>query len=185
MWKLRILIVALLMLPLVGCVPTRQDMAQITGQVDRLMLNIDVYQETVDQLAESDVIDKQKTEKIQAEIDKVQGDVIDVVEAVKEKADQGLVEQIRAGNEASRPFNPYADEVNAILGLVTVIGGIWAKGEHDKKKNAEAKRQADKQGRELALRQLAAMPVAEITAPIVKEKMYKAIGDARRGSGIT
>jgi len=33
--------------------------------------------------------------------------------------------------------------------------------------------------------QEAAMPVAEITAPIVKEKMYKAIGDARRGNGIT
>lgn len=145
-----------------GCIPTTAEIQTLTSDVGKLMVAVDNYQE-----------------KFAEEVDRVQADIVVINEAVKEKADQGIIEQMVATNEASRPFNPYADEVNAILGLVTVIGGIWAKGEIDKKNKAEAKRHADKEGRELALREIAVMPDAEITAPIVKRLMYKAIGDAR------
>lgn len=146
-----------------GCIPTTAQIQTLTGDVDKLMLTIDNYQE-----------------KFAEEVDRVQEDIVVVNEAVKEKADQGIVEQLVATNEATRPFNPYADEVNAILGLVTVIGGIWAKSEFDKRKESDAKRQADKAGREKTLREIADMTEAEINAPLVKKLMYANIGDARK-----
>ena len=92
-----------------GCIPTTMQVQTLTNDVDELMVVMD----------------------------KVQERIVITNEAIKEKADESALDQLAAANEASRPFNPYADEVNAVLGLVTVIGGIWAKGEHDKNKNLE------------------------------------------------
>ncbi len=113
-------LIVIVLLLVAGCIPTTQQVNTLTNNVDELMVAVDNYQE-----------------KFAGEVDKVQERIVLVNEAVKKKADEGLVEQLVEANEASRPFNPYADEVNAILGLVTVIGGIWAKGEYDKKKQAE------------------------------------------------
>lgn len=54
----------------------------------------------------------------------------------------------------------------------------WGGNELRKRMGVERKRQAEKQGRELALRELAAMDEKDITAPVVKKVMYKDIGDA-------
>ncbi len=70
--------------------------------------------------------------------------------------------------------------LNLLHGLIPIALG-YAGNEMRKRLASEKKRHADKQGRELSLRQLATMNEKDITAPVVKEKMYKAIGDARRG----
>lgn len=115
-------IFVIVILLVAGCIPTTQNINTLTNDVGKLMVAVDNYQE-----------------KFAEEVDRVQERIVVINEAVKEKADQGIVEQLIATNEASRPYNPYADEVNAILGLVTVIGGLWAKGEHNKKNKAETK----------------------------------------------
>lgn len=46
---------------------------------------------------------------------------------------------------------------------------------------SDAKRTAIKRGNELAMRELDAMDDKEITSAIVKEKMYRAVGEALRG----
>ncbi|KKN07560.1 hypothetical protein LCGC14_1065820 [marine sediment metagenome] len=113
-----LLVIALLFVA--GCIPTAQQVQTLTNDVDELMVVVD----------------------------KVQERIVTTNEAVKKKADESALDQLVAANEASRPFNPYADEVNAVLGLVAIVGGIWAKGKIDENKKLGAKYQAHKQGAE-------------------------------------
>jgi len=154
------------MLFIVGCVPTRMEIQTLTDDVDTLMVKIDDYQE-----------------KYAEEVDKVQEHIVAVNEVVKEKADESALEQVRAGWDTTKEFNPYYAYGALALTILGEATALWKL--NNKKNKLENKRQADKEGRELALREIAAMSENEITAPIVKAKMYKAIGDARRGNGIT
>ena len=70
--------------------------------------------------------------------------------------------------------------MNLLHGLIPLALG-YAGIEMRKRLTSEKKRQADKQGRELALREIAAMKDNDVTAPVVKELMYRAIGEARKG----
>ncbi len=134
-----LLVIALLFVA--GCIPTTQQVQTLTNNIDELMVVVD----------------------------KVQERIVITNEAIKEKADESALEQLAAGIEASAPFNPYADEMNAVLGLITVIGGIWAKGEFDKKKKINAKYQAHKQG----------VDKFNIRNPEKESGLYDYIGEAR------
>lgn len=81
-----------------GCVPTTAQIQTLSGDVDKLMLTIDNYQE-----------------KFAEEVDRVQEDIVVVNEAVKEKADQGIVESLIDVNEATAPVNPYYPLIASIL----------------------------------------------------------------------
>lgn len=70
--------------------------------------------------------------------------------------------------------------LNLLHGLIPIALG-YAGIEIRKRVASERKRQAEKQGRELALREIAAMQENEITAPVVKEIMYRDIGNALKG----
>jgi len=70
--------------------------------------------------------------------------------------------------------------LNLLHGLIP-IAIAWGGNELRKRKREEDKRQADKEGRELCLRELAAMEEKEVTAAVVKAMMYKDIGLARNG----
>ena len=107
------------------------------------------------------------------EVSKVQSDIAVVNEAVKGKADQSFVDAFIVGWEASAPINPYYG-----YGAL-IIAGIKIFMDGKAKKKLGAKYQADKEGRELALREIAAMEKSEITAPIVDVTMFRAIGEAR------
>jgi len=140
-----------------GCVPIEQQINTLTNDVDKLMVKVDNYQE-----------------KYAEEVDRVQEHIVVINEAVKEKANQSFVEQVEAGIAASKPFNPYADEMTAILGLVTVIGGLWAKGKLNEKKKVEAKYQAHKTGTE----------VVKLAHPEIAAEIYEKIGEARAKIGV-
>ena len=153
---LRTLVIAILFVA--GCIPTTQQVQTLTNDVDKLMVAVDNYQE-----------------KFADEVDRVQERIVVVNEAIKEKADESVIEQLIAGNEASRPFNPYADEVAAALGLVTVIGGIFVKGKMDENKRLGAKYQAHKQGAEKF----------RIENPDKGTDLYNDIGEARTRNNVT
>lgn len=92
-------------------------------------------------------------------------------------------EQLEDVNEAAKGLNPYYIPTALVLTILGEAGAIWKVSLN--KIKAEAKRQADKAGRELALRQIAAMPEDQITAPVVKEKMYSAIALTRSRMGVS
>ena len=68
-------------------------------------------------------VSNEKIAKINMEAGEVLADVKAVQVAVAEA--KTPEEAIRKGIDASRPFNPYADEMNVILGLITVLGGVF------------------------------------------------------------
>ena len=103
-------------------------------------------------------------------LDKIIGDVEIVRESVADA--KTLPEAVSKGIEASKPFNPYADEMNAILGLAVVLGGIFGKKKLD---TVTTKYSAMKMGVEKT-RIEASLEDATL--------LYKNIGDARKAKGI-
>lgn len=103
-------------------------------------------------------------------LDKIIGDVEIVRESVADA--KTLPEAVGKGIEASKPFNPYADEMNAILGLAVVLGGIFGKKKLD---IVTSKYTAMKIGVEKT-RNEATLENATL--------LYKNIGDARKAKGI-
>jgi len=183
----KLFVVAILALEMLvfagGCIPTTAQIQTATNKTDTLMVVVDKLQETVGVLVKDGIIESEKVKVIFKEIDDAQEKIIAANEAIKEKADESALEQFKAGWETTKDYNPYYVPGALILTILGEAGALWKVNQNKNKVNA--KRQADKEGRELALREIAAMPDTEITAPVVKAKMYKAIGDARRGNGVT
>jgi hypothetical protein len=148
----------------IGCVPTDEEMVNLHNSVDTLMGQIDETQV-----------------KVSKEIDRIQSHVKTINDATKTV--EGLPQKAAAGIEASRPFNPYADEMAAVLGLATVVGGLFARSKVKELNTVKAKRKAESVGRERTLRELAANGTT-LTAPMVKDLMFRNIGDARASAGV-
>ena len=102
-----------------SCVPTEQQMLNLSNDVATLNASIDEQQS-----------------KLMTQIDKVQDHVTIVNDAVK--AAKTLPDKAAAGIEASRPFNPYADEMAAGLGLLTVVGGLFLRKKTQEGKEKDA-----------------------------------------------
>lgn len=156
------IVVAAMCLSVAGCVPTEQQIIKLSDDVAVLNASIDEQQA-----------------KVVSGLDTVQERVRLVNEAVK--AAKTLPEKAAAGIEASRPFNPYADEMAAGLGLLTLVGGLFAR---KKISTLSRKRKADEQGRERTMRKLAVLEPSEVTAERVKDLMYSNIGVARAANGV-
>ena len=146
------LLTLLVALSLAGCIPTEEQMLNLGNDVDLLMEKIDDQQS-----------------KLIAQIDKVQDHVTIVNEAVK--AAKTLPEKAAAGIEASRPFNPYADEMVLGLGLLTAIGGLFLRKSNKEASIVAAKYKAHKQGVERAV-------MAGVNEEL-KVRVYDEIGKAR------
>ena len=89
----------------VGCIPTVQQVQTLTNNVDELMVAVDNYQE-----------------KFADEVDKVQENIVAVNETVKEKADESALEQIKAGWETTKDYNPYYAYGALALGIIGEAG---------------------------------------------------------------
>lgn len=166
-----------------SCIPTVQQVQTATNRTDDLMVVVDRLQETMDLFAGEGIVNSEKVEAISAELDSAQEKIVAANEAIKAKADESALEQFKAGWDTTKDYNPYYVPGALILTILGEAGALWKVNQN--KNKTESKRQADKGGRELALRQVAAMLPGEITAAVVKERMYKAIGDARKNNGIT
>jgi len=137
---------------MVGCVPTNEEIVDLHNNVDIL----------------NEKIDEQQL-KLGKEIDRVQDHVVLVNDAMKTV--DGLQEKVSVGIEASRPFNPYADEMTIALGLIAAVTGFA----HSKKSK---KYSAIKSGVNKTL------VTAGTTGSISASALYNNIGAARRDKGV-
>ena len=83
-------LIVIVLLLVAGCIPTTQQVNTLTNDIDKLMTSVDNYQA---EFAE--------------EVDKVQEHIVVINDAVKEKADESAIEQIKAGWETTKDYNPY------------------------------------------------------------------------------
>jgi len=139
-----------------GCgMPTQQDYQNWTAALDAVIPAV------------------KEVAKDNPKLDKIIGDVEIVRESVANA--KTPAEAVSKGIEASKPFNPYADEMNAILGLAVVVGGLFAKKKLDTtvkdKADVENKYQAHKVGTELV----------KLAHPEIAAELYEKIGNARKG----
>lgn len=187
--KARILICTALLVSCSGCWESVQ-IKSFAEDVTQLSAKFDDYQVVIDDvlgLLERDgLITKElmgKVDKANEEIDRIQVQTTDVATAIKDADyvsgdDVGnIIKAAKAGTAATAPWNPYAAPI--LLGL-TLIEGILLLIFKKKVTVATNKQQADKEGREKTLREIAALPTETINAPLVKSMMYSNIGDARR-----
>jgi len=100
-------ILVIVLLFVAGCIPTTQQVETATNKTDALMVVVDKMQESWDALAEKDIVESQKVEKLSAELDSAQENIIAANEAIKSKVDEDVIEQIKAGWETTKDYNPY------------------------------------------------------------------------------
>jgi len=187
--KKLILCMVLLVMP-VGCLPEARDVQTFSKKAMLFSEKVDTYQkemgDIIDLLKLEGIIKEElavKIDKANEEIDRVQPQMLVFAKALQDAGmieDDGFGNYVRlakAGTTASTSWNPYAAPI--LLGLSLLEGIVLLLVNRSKKKEAN-KRQADKEGREKTLREIATLPDAEITAPIVKSMMYNNIGDARK-----
>jgi hypothetical protein len=180
-----------------GCIPLASDIQNVGRQTLLLSETVDSYQKEVmdiKALVEKDGLISEETanriDKLSEEFDRIQPTLEDVATAIKDadyvdgETFRNAIKGLQAANIASSPVNPYAPLIQVLLGLVATVGtGYGIKKRSDA--NAEAaKRKADKEGRELTLREIATMPTT-LSPEKVKELMYKNIGNARAHNGVT
>ena len=170
-----VLVSVVLMLFTIGCVPTTKDIEFLNNDIDVLMEKVDEYQTAAESVKD----------KVFEEVDRIQDQVIIVNDAMK--GQDGTIEKLIAGNEASALFNPYAPIIDVVLkgflGLTTV-GGATGIGLGIRSANkAKAKRRDEKAGKEKALKILTEMPDEEITSAKVDKIMFDCIGEARARNG--
>ncbi len=82
--------------------------------------------------------------------------------------------------ELKNPSSESENSLSLLYGLIP-IAVTWGANELRKRTIETNKRQADKDGRELTLRQLAEMDDSKITASTVEKMMFENIGAARKG----
>ena len=196
--KLRIAVTMIVLsLMFGGCIPLASDIQNVGNQTLLVSEQIDALQDGVasmavefekNKLISAETADRIK--KVSEEIDRIQPTMVDVATAVRDadyvdgdtfgNAIKGLIE----ANTASAPVNPYAVPIGAGLTALGLIAEMLRRREKTARLTEAAKRQADKQGRELTLREVASMGDS-VNPAVVKELMYKNIGNARAHNGVT
>lgn len=194
----------MLVLATSGCLEmlTPEQMQQYALQTETLVQKVETYQEAttdvVKKLADLNIIDANRVAKIShlsAEVDRVQGQVIDTALAIKnvELTGDNVQDWLNtaiAANRATAPYNPYSQPIDMVLGLAAAFAAwLAAKQIKEAKKNAEAaaaselKYQAHKQGVEKTVKEITAGTVSETKA--VDAALYTNIGEARASLGVT
>lgn len=186
------MVLVLLLVGVSGCENTDgQAFEEFAIGIQTLSSRVDDYQEemvkVVGMLEEDEMIDSTvvaKLTKINEEIDRVQPQVKEMAEAFKNLESGEFWDTIRTANAASAPWNPYAVPIGAALLLTEALTAMLLKKKSKAYTEESGKRKADKVGRERTLRELATMDEKDITAPVVKNLMYKNIGDERKANGV-
>lgn len=121
--KQRILIAVSLLFAVGGCnMPTETTLQEWIGTVNEILPAVKEVQALAEKAAEDGLLNKAEVANVSTNIDQVIADVERVNEAIA--AAETPEEAVSNAIEASRPFNPYADEMNAALGLIIAVGGI-------------------------------------------------------------
>ena len=204
MRKVMMLCFMMLVLATSGCLEmlTPEQMQQYAVQAETLVQKVETYQaataDVIKKLADLNLIDANAVAKINhlsAEVDRVQGQVIDTAVAIKNVQLSGdnvqdWINTAIAANRATAPYNPYSQPIDMVLGLTAAVAAwLAAKKIKEAKKKAEEaaaselKYQAHKQGVEKTVREITAGTVLETKA--VDAALYSNIGQARANLGVT
>jgi len=204
MRKVMMLCFMMLVLATSGCLEmlTPEQMQQYAVQAETLVQKVETYQaataDVIKKLADLNLIDANAVAKINhlsAEVDRVQGQVIDTAVAIKNVQLSGdnvqdWINTAIAANRATAPYNPYSQPIDMVLGLAAAVAAwLAAKKIKEAKKKAEEaaaselKYQAHKQGVEKTVREITAGTVLETKA--VDAALYSNIGEARANLGVT
>lgn len=196
--RTRIVLTMIVLSLMGGCIPLASDIQNVGQQTLNVSSKIDAYQAeviTLKEMVEADGLISESTanriDKLSEEIDRIQPTLENVATAVRD-ADYidgdtfgNAITGLQAANAASAPANPYAVPIGAGLTILAGLAEIMRRKEKTAHATETAKRKADKEGRELTLREIASMDNATVTAEVVKERMYKNIGNARAHNGVT
>jgi hypothetical protein len=213
-WMIVVVLLCACMLPVAGCDEEQgissADVQAFASQVQQLNGRLDNVQVLGDQLKAglqtTGIVDANlaaKYVKVNNEIDRVQPQVQQIAQAIKQAAFSPeddtvtvLLKAAQAGNAASAPFNPYAVPVGIGLSLATVIAGFFAARERAKKAAAQEaaakanaaaaenqlKYQSMKQGTEATKMMLLASEKPEVRE--IAAELYENIGIARADLGV-
>lgn len=178
-----------------GCLEmvTTSQVDTLTDNTKLFMSKVDDYQAVANKafaLAERDGAISAKTlaytVNLSNDVNTFKPQLSGIVKAVDEAADDPA-SKAEAGLLAARHLIPAPYGELALFGV-----GIWkALGINRKRKDDIAmakesgKRRSEKAGTEKTIRELAAMPVEEITADVVKSKLFDNIGTERARNGFT
>lgn len=174
---------------------TPQQMQALAAQNEVLQVQLDKVQVVATEIAAeiqaAEIVDAEalaKLAKLNEEIDRVQALMDGIARALKNVAltgdtAQDFIAQLQAANTASGGVNPYVVPIGAGLSALSLFLGWLAKRENTGKVKVQKKYQADKQGRELTLREVATLG-KESTPEMLKELMYKNIAKARADLGV-
>lgn len=199
---LMLIVICSLMFSCSSCVITDEQQIRTLAQTNIELSNrLDDYQLASADLRKLMVEDKilsektaTKIDKIDEEIDRVQPHLVAIAEAVRD-ADYtagdvagNLVKGGTAVVTVAKPLipAPYGDIALLILGSIEVITAAFLKKKSGENETTLAKRQAEKEGREKTVKELATMmsPGNVITAADVDNLLYKNIGEKRAEKGI-
>ncbi|MGB2809409.1 MAG: hypothetical protein WBC22_16830 [Sedimentisphaerales bacterium] len=175
-----------------GCATTGQ-IDLLTDNTKMFMAKVDDYQVVANKAFDLAVRDNFISENTYTKVIGLSNDVnnfkpqlSEIVKAVDEAPDN-VVDKAEAGLSAALPLIPTPYGEIALLAL-----GIWkAFGIKKEKETTKAfatesgKRRSEKAGTEKTIRELATMPVEEITADVVKSKLFANIGTERARNGFT
>ena len=104
----------------VGCLPaTQTEVKTLTGNVSTLLEAVDALQGTTSQMAADGLINKEKVDKINTSIDKVQETVVAVAKEVETAPD--AMTAIEAGWEATKNINPFYVYGTMALGILKLL----------------------------------------------------------------
>ena len=192
MKKLMILIV-LAGLAVGGC--QEEEIREVVTLSKETSLMVDELQKNVAHAVEAGIISQEKANKLNAEIDKVQGNQAVIAAALEnveytEDGVMNIIAGLQAVNTAtgSTGLNPYAVPVS--VGLNALLGFLaWMKRQEAIKKDKEAaanlaKYTAHKQGVEKTNNDLKAMDEKDITAASVVKLSYDNVGLMRERNNV-
>jgi hypothetical protein len=165
-----------------GCI-TQEDLQIATDATTATLAAVEENRELMDKLVDFGVLDQEEAAKVNKNIDKVIADTKTLRDTIV--AAETPTEAITGVIEASGAMgNPYAKPMAAGFGLISTLLAVWGNQQRKSRNKTEAKRQADKEGRERTLREIAAMDQIAVNAASVKSLMYSNIGDARSRKGV-
>ncbi|MCJ7482610.1 MAG: hypothetical protein MUO31_06560 [Thermodesulfovibrionales bacterium] len=120
MKKYVLIAVLLLTLLCTGCMPaTQAEVKTLTGNVSTLLEAVDALQGTTSQMAADGLINKEKVDKINTSIDKVQETVVKVAKEVETAPD--TMTAIEAGWEATKNINPWYVYGTMAIGVLKLL----------------------------------------------------------------
>lgn len=186
---IRILVVIVLMLPIAGCfeVMTTENKNKLTAGVDGLITKVDEFQVVLTEVAKTDLLDAEETQKRNATIDEIQKAVVLANEAIKESPT--LIEGVIKANQVTAPVNPYAGIIDAVLKIIVGAGVAGTAGMGIKAaKTAKEKKEVEDNNTYLGAKYSAFKKAADlfrIKHPEVAKDHYAIVGEERAKAGVS